>query len=258
MNLIGYARVSTEEQARGGVSLGDQRSRLGHYAAGMGHELLDIVSDEGLSGRISPDKRPGLASALTKVRAKKVDGLVVWSIDRLSRNVLEILHLAEEAQKRGWHLLSVNDHIDTSTAVGRFALGILALLAELESSKTGERISLGMERLVQLRRVTSYYTPFGWRMPDGTTHPRKRDRDQDGNRTGDRDTRQLVPHAEELALLDDMMAAANAGQSPRQLCKQLKATGVLNPRTGKPFREVTVTSILKTARKYSAILKETG
>ena len=68
MRLVGYVRVSTEEQATEGVSLDAQRERLAAYALAHSAELLAIESDEGISGKVSPEKRPGLATALARIR----------------------------------------------------------------------------------------------------------------------------------------------------------------------------------------------
>ena len=96
MRLVGYVRVSTEEQATEGVSLDAQRERLKAYALAHGAELLAIESDEGVSRKVSPEKRPGLTTALTRVRAGEADGLLVLKLDRLSRTTRDVLDLVDE------------------------------------------------------------------------------------------------------------------------------------------------------------------
>ena len=71
LRLIGYCRVSTEEQSREGVSLDAQEARLQAYAVGQGHELVGVEIDAGVSGKVAPSKRPGMAQALDRVRAGK-------------------------------------------------------------------------------------------------------------------------------------------------------------------------------------------
>ncbi len=75
--LVGYARVSTEEQAVAGVSLDAQESRLRAYVTAHGGELVALERDEGVSGKIAPERRSGLASALSRVRSGEADGLLV-------------------------------------------------------------------------------------------------------------------------------------------------------------------------------------
>ena len=74
--LIGYARVSSDEQARNGISLRSQRERIRAYAEANDVELIRIETDDGVSGFKAPDKRPAMNRALTSVRAGDSDGIV--------------------------------------------------------------------------------------------------------------------------------------------------------------------------------------
>ncbi|UCF41683.1 MAG: recombinase family protein, partial [Gemmatimonadota bacterium] len=103
--LVGYCRVSTEEQAREGVSLDAQRKRLAAYCTAHGFELAGVESDEGLSGGVPPAQRPGLTRALEQVRRGEAAGLVVVKLDRLSRSVRDVLDLADSAQCTDWRLV---------------------------------------------------------------------------------------------------------------------------------------------------------
>ncbi len=106
MRLVGYVRVSTEEQATEGVSLDAQRERLEAYALAHNAELLAIESDEGISGKVSPEKRLGLAAALARIRADEAEGLLVLKLDRLSRTTRHVLDLVDETSPHGWRLVS--------------------------------------------------------------------------------------------------------------------------------------------------------
>lgn len=83
--VIGYIRVSTEEQAREGFSLDNQRKNIAEFCNYKGWELLDIFADEGISGA-GMNERIGLLKALKLIQNKKIDYLVVWKLSRLSRN----------------------------------------------------------------------------------------------------------------------------------------------------------------------------
>lgn len=129
--LIGYARVSTSDQ-----NLDLQ---------------MDALRREGVAeGRIYTDKasggpgtaRPGFAAAQRACR--RGDTLVVWKLDRLGRSLLEVLEVCQRLEKKGAGLRVITDKIDTSTAMGRFVLHILAALAEMERGLIVERTKAGL------------------------------------------------------------------------------------------------------------------
>src|SRR5689334_15257828 len=94
---IGYIRVSTEEQAREGLSLDAQRAKIAAWCGAMGYELAGTFADEGISGHCVR-KRPGLQAAVEAVCA--CGGvLVVYSLSRLARNTRETLELGERLGK---------------------------------------------------------------------------------------------------------------------------------------------------------------
>src|SRR6185436_9566170 len=148
LRLVGYIRVSTDDQALHGVSLDAQEGRLqAHakaHAKAHGYKLVAVERDEGVSGKVAPARRDGLTKAMAAIQLGYADGLVFLKLDRLSRSVRDILRLADDARRGGWHLVSVSELIDTSTATGKFTLGVLALLAEMERDQIGERTRFGM------------------------------------------------------------------------------------------------------------------
>lgn len=84
---VAYARVSTEDQAREGVSLEAQETRLRAYITGMGWEIADVIVDAGMSARTMG--RPGLQKILTGIRDRSIGRVVVTKMDRLTRSVRE-------------------------------------------------------------------------------------------------------------------------------------------------------------------------
>jgi site-specific DNA recombinase len=85
MNVVGYVRVSTEEQSKEGVSVDSQIAKIKAYCLLYELTLVDVVVDAGISAKTL--KRPGLTPVLAMLKAKKVDGVVVTKLDRLSRAV---------------------------------------------------------------------------------------------------------------------------------------------------------------------------
>lgn len=129
MALIGYVRVSTHEQ-----NADLQRNAL--KKAGC----RKIYEDIGQSG--SNRKRPGLMQAMEDL--KRGDTLVVWKIDRAFRSLMHALTTLEALEERGITLMSLTDHIETVTAMGRSMYQICNVFAELERSLISERTRAGL------------------------------------------------------------------------------------------------------------------
>ncbi len=98
--VILYCRVSTDEQASNGVSLDEQRRRVSDYANVQGLSLIDVESDEGISGSKTTN-RPALQNALRRLRKGEASGLIVTALDRLSRTTTDVLGLVARAEREG-------------------------------------------------------------------------------------------------------------------------------------------------------------
>lgn len=139
MTAIGYIRVSTEEQARGGLSLQMQRSKIEAYCELHGLGAPIFFSDEGISGKAIA-ARPGLKALIERaVQSGQGTHVVIYKIDRIARNVRELLELVEKFDKAGVAFHSVCEHIDTKSATGRFFMTIIAAIAEWEAGVISER-----------------------------------------------------------------------------------------------------------------------
>ena len=126
---IGYVRVSTDEQ-----NLDLQRDAM--RAAGV-----DGIREEKASGRRRD--RPVLAAALAELN--EGDVLVVWKIDRIARSTRHLLEIVEDLHGRGVGFVSTTQAIDTTNAMGRFFVTVLAAVAELEADTIRERVVAGVE-----------------------------------------------------------------------------------------------------------------
>ena len=126
---IGYARVSTREQ-----NLSSQVDALNNAGC------IRIFTDK-ISGK--EFKREGLTACLDYLRTD--DTLVIYRLDRLGRSVKEMLDLCAKLEQRRIKLVSLQDNLDTSTAVGRFTMQILASLAEYNRNLILEGCKAGME-----------------------------------------------------------------------------------------------------------------
>lgn len=154
IKAVGYIRVSTEEQASGGVSLGAQRAKLKAYADLYEIELVEIIEDAGVSAK-SLD-RPGLRRALEKLKSGEATGLLIAKLDRLSRSVGDWNTLIDGyfGERAGKQLFSVADSIDTRTAAGRLVLNVLMSVAQWERETISERTSAALQyKISQGERV---------------------------------------------------------------------------------------------------------
>jgi site-specific DNA recombinase len=139
-----YVRVSTLEQAKEGYSIGEQEDRLKAYAAAHGWTVYKTYCDPGHSGATLD--RPAMQDMLRDVKAGKVNMVVVYKLDRLSRSQKDTLYLIEDAfNANGVDFTSMQDALDTSTPIGRAMLGVLATFAQFERENIKERMKMGKE-----------------------------------------------------------------------------------------------------------------
>lgn len=170
LRAYGYVRVSTEEQAREGVSLDTQKGKITAFAKLHDLDLLDILADEGASGKDL--ERPGLKRLLELIRGQEAETVVIYKLDRLSRRTRDLLFLVEDEFRTGnTRLLSLTEQIDTDTAMGKFFLTVMGALAQMEreliSERTREALAFKKQRGDRLGT-----TPLGYRtLPDGTLEP---------------------------------------------------------------------------------------
>ena len=139
-----YLRVSTQEQAKEGYSIGEQESRLKKYCEAMEWDIFKIYVDPGYSG--GDTNRPGLQDMTKDVEDGLIDKVVVYKLDRLSRSQLDTLYLIEKVfLANDTDFVSMSENFDTSTPFGRAMIGILAVFAQLEREQIKERMGMGKE-----------------------------------------------------------------------------------------------------------------
>ncbi len=135
--IIGYVRVSTDEQAVSGLGLTAQRRAIEAEAERRGLPLVAIHEDAGISGK-SLD-RLGLTDALADLDAGRGTVLIVSKLDRLSRSVHDATGLLLRAEKAGWGIVALDANVDTTTPQGAAMTQVLAVFAELERRLIGQR-----------------------------------------------------------------------------------------------------------------------
>ena len=135
-----YERVSTEEQALRGFSIDAQIANLTEYCEENNLKLVGHYTDAGISGSLSPLKRPALQQLLEDVQAGKIDIILFTKLDRWFRSVKEYLKVQEILDRCEVEWKAIHEDYDTSTANGRFAITIFLAIAQNEREKTSERI----------------------------------------------------------------------------------------------------------------------
>ena len=126
---MGYTRVSTARQAQKGESLLTQESAIKRHAEAKDYDLVEIYSDEGISGG-TVEGRPALKRLLSNLDG--IDCLIVYRLSRLGRNSRELLNNVNDLQVGGLEIVFTEDNIDLSTAHGKALLAILSAVAQLE------------------------------------------------------------------------------------------------------------------------------
>jgi DNA invertase Pin-like site-specific DNA recombinase len=154
-----YARVSTDEQAREGTSLGEQQ-RLGRERAiADGHTIDDThVYVDAMSGKHAD--RPAYQQMLAAAAEGGLDVLYVWKFDRLGRDAEELLRARRMLEAAGVRLVSLTE----GEAEGTLVYGVRALVAQEEREKIAERTRVGLAAVARSGRPTGGNTPLGYRL----------------------------------------------------------------------------------------------
>jgi len=162
-----YIRVSTEEQATGGVSLSDQEARTRAYCALHQLKVLDMFRDEGVSAGKPLAERPAGTQLIAAVARGDAQHVVAMKLDRLFRDAVDCLQMSREWDSRGvaMHLIDLGGQtVNTTSAMGRFMLTVVAGAAEMERNLIRERTRSAL-RYKQERGDRLGTTPLGYVTP---------------------------------------------------------------------------------------------
>ena len=142
--VIGYLRVSTEEQAVSGLGLADQKAVIEAEALRRNWNDLDFMVDKGFSAKNL--SRPSIATALDELKRGDASVLVVSKLDRLSRSLLDFASLMEKAKREGWEIVVLDIAIDTTQPSGQLMANVMAAFAEYERQLIGSRTSAALQQ----------------------------------------------------------------------------------------------------------------
>jgi len=224
MKAVGYIRVSTEEQAKEGISLDNQKAKINSYCESQDWKLVKIFSDEGSSGKDM--RRKGLENLVSFLEADHVDVVVVYKTDRLTRKQRHLYQLLEDTfERKGIGFKSVTEPFDTTTAMGKGFLGMLGVFAQLEGDLISERTREALAYKVKQREYLGS-SPLGFKAME----------------------KELKRNDNELAIVQEIFKLKKSYRgknrlSLRQIAKTLNETGFRNKR-GVKFYHGTVSYIL--------------
>lgn len=148
MNTAIYIRVSTEDQAKEGYSLEVQREYLESFAKRENYDVFKVYCDDGISAYST--RREALQRLLKDAKDKKFELVLVYKIDRFSRNLKDLLNLVDELSNCGVAFKSATEPFDTSTSTGKLMFQQLGSFAEFERNRIAERVFPGMLKGVSL------------------------------------------------------------------------------------------------------------
>ena len=223
LEVDGYVRVSTEEQAREGLSLIFQEDRIRAYCGLYDLRLVRIARDAGVSAKTL--ERDGLAAVLDDLRQGRVDGVVILKLDRLTRRLRDWSDLIDEffSDKAGRRLFSVNDSIDTRTPSGRMVLNMIMTVAQWEREEIAYRTATALQGKIA-RGERCGRIRFGYRLaPDGRT---------------------LVPDPREQEAIAFMRQWEAQGKTYREMVASLEEMGIETKEPGSIWRPGAVHRIL--------------
>ena len=142
--VVGYLRVSGEEQAATGLGIDAQLSAIKAECASRGLTLCAVYRDEGVSGRTAPDKRKGLVDALTALDNGEASILMVAKVDRLARSMADLALIVQLGERAGWNVVALNSPFDTTTPTGAAMASMMGFFAQLEAAMGSERMKAAM------------------------------------------------------------------------------------------------------------------
>jgi site-specific DNA recombinase len=222
MKAIGYIRVSTDEQAREGISLDNQKAKIQTYCELNDLELVEIIEDAGKSGKDL--NREGIQDLMTRIRRHEIDAVVVYKLDRLSRRVRDTLSVLDLIEKKGVAFHSITERIDTKSAMGKFFLNIMASMNQWERDTISERTRDALRHKIDIGERAGQL-PYGWTIAvDGKT---------------------LLENPREQEAIRLIQKLHGKGYTLRAICADLTREGYES--TGKTWHPQTVKNILRKA-----------
>ncbi len=213
LKLVVYLRVSTDAQAQDGFGLDAQRDATARWAKSHKHRVVQLCTDEGISGTVDALDREGLGCALEAIESRKAHGLLIPRLDRLARLLTVQEAVLAHVWQRGGRVFTVDagevlpdDPDDPMRTAMRQMMGIFA---QLDRAMIVKRLRDGRRAKAAKGGYVAGSPPFGWRAEE----------------------RELVLDEAEFAVLERMRALRAAGASLRDIAEALNSEGIPSKRS---------------------------
>ncbi len=210
-----YIRVSTEDQAREGFSLGEQEERLKEFCNFKRYNIYKVYEDAGVSAK--NDKRPAYQELMKDVKDKTINVIVAFKLDRLTRSVYDIEKLMKTVNEYECDIDCMSDESNTTTSNGRMVMRIMTSVSQNEIEKCSERTKVGMAGAIKNGHIPNR-TTLGFQ----------------------RDNKKLVPNPLTKDIIIRIFDLYLEGKSHQKISNIFNKENVLN----KTWRDSTIQKIL--------------
>ena len=161
-----YMRVSTEDQAREGFSLPEQKERLEAYCKFKGYEIVDYYEDAGVSAKTG-NYRAEFERLKDDIKSKKINTIISLKLDRFTRSIYDWEELITFLDENEAYIDCVNDDINTTTANGKMVSRLLVSVSQNEIERTSERTKIGLAGAIKQGHIP-HIAPLGYKHENKT------------------------------------------------------------------------------------------
>ena len=159
-----YMRVSTDDQAREGFTLPEQKERLESFCKFKGYEIVDYYEDAGISAKTG-NHRPEFERLKDDIKAKKINTIIALKLDRITRSIYDWENLMTFLDENNAYLDCVNDEINTTSANGKMISRLLMSVSQNEIERTSERTKVGLAGAIKCGHIP-HIAPLGYKHED--------------------------------------------------------------------------------------------
>lgn len=216
-----YIRVSTEDQAREGYSISAQKEKLTAYCVSQGWNIVGMYIDDGYSAKDL--ERPEMKRMIRHIKQGSIDCVLVYRLDRLTRSVSDLYKLLELFEKYNCKFKSATEVYDTTTAMGRMFITVVAALAQWERENLAERVRMGLQEKARQGKWVPNIAPFGYDI--------------------DRENDTLAINDEEAAVVRKIFELYVSGKGMSKIANELNHLGLLT-KAGAIWRDHSVKYVL--------------